>query len=176
MEISDLFSSITLARKKSWSNSLVCTDVAGLNYYDRKKEVRQNSEKKWNFFFSSTLRHSFKLCKFSSSSRMHCCQLGCGRRIRRRKRRRERFRETTCWPTWRNRPKSILTKKTWSPSRARREVRTCLLIVKMERWLCEAQNTVFLSSDKNINIRENWVIQACELWEGGLSDFGDVVE
>lgn len=54
--------------------------------------------------------------------RMRCYQLGCGRRTRPRKLPRAHFRETTCWPTWRNRPRSIPIKKTWCRSQGKREV------------------------------------------------------
>lgn len=55
---------------------------------------------------------------------MHCCRLGCARRTRQRKHQQGRFKETTSWPIWRNRPKSILTEKTWCPTLGRREVGT----------------------------------------------------
>lgn len=55
---------------------------------------------------------------------MHCCLLGCAKRTRQRKHQQGRFKETTSWPIWRNRPKSILTKKTWYPTPGRREVGT----------------------------------------------------
>lgn len=54
--------------------------------------------------------------------RTRCYRLDCGRRTRRRKLPQGRSRETTCWPTWRNRPRSIPIKKTWCRSRGRREV------------------------------------------------------
>lgn len=67
-----------------------------------------------------------RVLKWSNfSSRMLCCRLGCGRRTRPRKLRQERSRETIYWPTWKNRPKSTLTKRTWCPSQERREVKTC---------------------------------------------------
>lgn len=69
------------------------------------------------------------LCPCFVLLRTRCYRLDCGRRTRRRKLPQGRSRETTCWPTWRNRPRSIRIKKTWCRSRGRREVGAFLFVL-----------------------------------------------
>lgn len=89
---------------------------------------------------------------------MHCCQLDCGRRTRQRKLQREPFRETICWPISRNRPKSILTKKTWCRSRGRREV-------GISNRLCVAQSVLIKWIDEKILVVGHVSVPYKDIWE-----------
>ena len=100
--------------------------------------------------------------------RMRCYQRGCGRRTRPRKLPRAPFRETTCWPTWRNRPRSIPIKKTWCPSLGRREVRGKIIHfvkLKLKCYWTLRDSSVWVLSSAPV---DRWAVgdpyQTC-LWE-----------